>query len=439
MGLLSWSIYWIFIFIFFIAVRFAAMKINDKACIIDVILHTCKRNIITTFLVLLLAFAMCLIFYFANKMNVATHFNSLGTASSLDESGNINIVYQYASSIGGLLAALFAGASIFLLWVTLSEQRKQNERQSIENHFYKMLGIVRANSNLINSKGKKGREVFLTINKEFNTIYKALETINLSNIKKIQISWLIVFYGLDLQMRETLFKEFQLITDSNDIEQLFKKDMTFNVPELTTLEKEYNSTKEQNEANILANQQYKNKWLSHDGYQSILAHYYRHLYQIITFINEKALLSYEEKYGYIKTLRAQLNIFELILLFYNTLSPYGKTWEYAALYANDQSIKTYDKYKEYLSELKDNEINKIEKDHTDKHYKEYLKDKKNKELDINNQLITKYQFFRNATMPLMDGKIKISSFYPMINYENALEVSNGITEQEFNKLKKEYT
>lgn len=320
-------------------------------------------------------------------------------------------------NIAEMLSGCYTFASAFLLWINLSEQRKQNEKQStefktqldlqreqnkkasIENHFYKMLEIARENSNNISSKGKIGREVFSRINNEFEDLYNIILPILGKNFKKtnlliIQITWILLFYGMDSKMklardaeiRKILSAELpneqeqQLIIKSIDEEKLYKKRYCC--------------------AFI--------GYLKYDGYQSILAHYYRHLYQVVTYINEQDILNYNEKYHYIKTLRAQLNVFELILLFYNTLSPYGKTWE---LNLCDKNI--LGNVDEYITKMGNS---------------------------INNQLITKYQFFRNATMPLLSGemKIRISDFYPMINYENATDAKCGINKQDRDKLDEIY-
>lgn len=289
---------------------------------------------------------------------------------------------------GSLLSGLFTFCGSLLLVYTLSEQRKQNEKQSIENHFYKMLEIARDNSESMKSKDKTGRDVFKQICDDVDVIYRIIDSYcnsyngnerHPSKLEQIAISWLIVFYGLSEKTLPVLLKEVTKIS------ALIANEQCFHIIELRKL------------------CGYKEKcWIRFDGYQSTLAHYYRHLYQIVTYINEKSILSYDEKYHYIKTLRSQLNVFELMLLFYNTLSPYGRTWELSLCDSN--LICNVDRY---IAEMKKS---------------------------MNKQLITKYQFFRNVTMPLLGGRIKISDFYPMINYENANEFGCGVTKDERDKL-----
>lgn len=59
--------------------------------------------------------------------------------------------------------------------------------------------------------------------------------------------------------------------------------------------------------------------------QDQLGHYFRNLYQILRLIDESdALKTHEEKMVYIRIIRAQLSTYEHLLLFYNTMSKYGR-------------------------------------------------------------------------------------------------------------------
>ncbi len=69
-----------------------------------------------------------------------------------------------------------------------------------------------------------------------------------------------------------------------------------------------------------------------EGYEKsielpIFDHYFRHLYQIVKFIDNSKFLDksdeIEERYKYTSILRATLSPYELIWLFYNCISLYG--------------------------------------------------------------------------------------------------------------------
>ncbi|MEL3921995.1 putative phage abortive infection protein [Aeromonas enteropelogenes] len=54
-----------------------------------------------------------------------------------------------------------------------------------------------------------------------------------------------------------------------------------------------------------------------------LAHYFRNLYQVLKFIDDSSILNGYEKKKYSNMIRAQVSKYELVLLFYNCLSPLG--------------------------------------------------------------------------------------------------------------------
>ena len=53
-------------------------------------------------------------------------------------------------------------------------------------------------------------------------------------------------------------------------------------------------------------------------------HYFRHLYRIFKYIDESDLINNEDRYEYACTVRAQLSRYELIWLYYNSLSSFGR-------------------------------------------------------------------------------------------------------------------
>lgn len=111
------------------------------------------------------------------------------------------------------------------------------------------------------------------------------------------------------------------------------------------------------------------------GHQHKLGHYYRHLFQTVHYINNQQILTYAEKYDYIKTLRAQLSTPEQYLLFFNSISTMGRKWE----------------LRESLSQ--------------------------EKAIDYNKLLITKYNLVKNIPQLNFVGQINIDHFYPMVNFE----------------------
>ncbi len=65
------------------------------------------------------------------------------------------------------------------------------------------------------------------------------------------------------------------------------------------------------------------------GHQSILAHYYRLLFNIVKLVakQDEDFISYGKKRDYLRILRAMLSNHEQVLLFYNWNSGFGSEWE----------------------------------------------------------------------------------------------------------------
>jgi hypothetical protein len=77
------------------------------------------------------------------------------------------------------------------------------------------------------------------------------------------------------------------------------------------------------------------------GHQFRLGHYYRHLFQSYKYLNEEKELSKDEKYYYGKTFRAQLSTYEQALLFVNSVSSLGMSWEFTSKEPNKNLITKY--------------------------------------------------------------------------------------------------
>ena len=67
-------------------------------------------------------------------------------------------------------------------------------------------------------------------------------------------------------------------------------------------------------------------YLPFEGHQSRLGHYYRHLFQMVSFVDEASPDLKIDKRKYMKTIRAQLSTHEQALLLINSLTPIGQDW-----------------------------------------------------------------------------------------------------------------
>ncbi|HUC82855.1 MAG TPA: putative phage abortive infection protein [Flavisolibacter sp.] len=134
-----------------------------------------------------------------------------------------------------------------------------------------------------------------------------------------------------------------------------------------------------------------NYYKYYGGHQFRLGHYFRHLFQTVTYINESRLLSYCDKYANIKLLRGQLSTYEQLIIFINSVSSLGRVWE--------------------LETKKD----------------------PSKAFEINEQLITKYNLIKNVPGDFIVKTVYSSDFYPDVIYE-ALPHNNEEQRQMIEKL-----
>ena len=79
-----------------------------------------------------------------------------------------------------------------------------------------------------------------------------------------------------------------------------------------------------------------------DGHINILGHYFRHLFQTVNFVISQDFLDSQEKYSYLKILRAQLSNFEQLMLYYNAIIWFDIEWREA--FTEYRFIKKPDSY-----------------------------------------------------------------------------------------------
>lgn len=277
------------------------------------------------------------------------------TAIDFSASLRTDIFSHYGSLVGGLVGSLFSLAGVFLLILNLKGQERDFVKQQIENRFFELLKIHRENSYELVIQKKRGREVFKWLQKE---LYKCIEVVikvnkeletNLDQKKLINAAYISFFFGAVGKYSSGVVRKYLCDYDTNFVDKMLEE---FKVSKRIISETEYFPYK------------------LFDGHQSRLGHYYRHLYQTVKYINNhpSEILDYQDKYQYIKTLRAQLITQEQVLLFFNSLSSLGINWE------------------------------------------------QEKTLDVNNRLITKYNLIKNIPKGYV-SYISPEKYYPDVRYE----------------------
>lgn len=358
--------------------------------------------------------------------------------------GNIDIAKsgQFGDYIGGFIGTLFSLAGFIFLYLTLKEQRIAFKKERFENHFFELVKLHRENINELTytkyddneMRTSTSRKVFKEIFSEFEEclidvrhflnsknpddyytpkykkevlrIYKLSKLeVDLIGLATADIAYSIVFFGVGNEGRMVLKNLFQkkykpeyylhLISfirlkpkrenlngfnkwieirekGYRDLKEVLFKLYWYNKPgrriNLTDIETIYYS-------NFKLKKYY-------GGHQHRLGHYFRHLFQSYKFLNIQNELSWNEKYFYGKTLRAQLSTYEQALIFINSISSLGMRWELNPDIEN-RDVKTKDE---------------VEKER------------------ISARMITNYNLIKNLPGKHIYG-LYFRNFYPNVKYE----------------------
>lgn len=228
---------------------------------------------------------------------------------------------QFGDFVGGYIGTLLLLFTAVFAYRTYKTQRDQTALQLFENRFFELVKIARENSAEVEFDGKKGRGAFVGIKNKIEYIggklHACLESELIRTEEKINLAYLITYYGSGVRESE-YYKQGQKEIEMNiepDAIGYFQYTLSFVVAAAQNI----------NEGK---------------GAEPTLGHYMRHLFQTVCYINENELLNYEQKYSYIRTLRAQLSTYEQAVFFYNALSSIGKPWEPKKTDAPDKDLIT---------------------------------------------------------------------------------------------------
>ena len=285
-------------------------------------------------------------------------------------------------TLGGIMNPFIALAGAVLTFIAFYIQKIANDDiknqfkiQQFESQFYEMLHLHRENLNEMNIEGyvfeyydndktipavpnsKKekttsGKKVFVTMLKEFEAIHLISTKVftfhfnllispqkeQVDNLLKQFIfdhSYYVFFNGINLY-KKSIYRYKQneitgflnLVLDDfvTELESKKRNHLELGVKEFHLY---YNT------GSVLTNNfSSKTLWLSFNykpfsGHQSILAHYYRHLFQTVKFVakQNENLITYESKRDYLRVLRSMMSNQEQILLLYNWYGGFGSNWE----------------------------------------------------------------------------------------------------------------
>lgn len=232
--------------------------------------------------------------------------------SDLANSRDGTVLGQFGDLIGGYFGTAFALISILLLYLTLTSQQQQSEIDHFESRFCELIRMHRDNVAEFHSDGHRGRELFVYLVNEFRAILYLVnecpqEYINdLTQAQKCEIAFTALLYGVGPNSSRILQRELA----------------HFDRGLVSILNAKLLNDRNKESSRIA----FRLPFRMFDGHQSILGHYFRHLYQTVCFVDRRSHLTREEKYEYVRTIRAQLSTHEQALLLLNSLSKIGNRW-----------------------------------------------------------------------------------------------------------------
>src|SRR5208337_2662 len=180
--------------------------------------------------------------------------------------------------------------------------------QDFETKYFELIKMHRDNVAEIKIQRASGRRVFVLLLRELRFALKTIRGIagthnqQLTKREILHVAYYCLFFGVG----------------TNSSRMLKMSLSTFNAAFIDAVEAELDKGKMNKE--IRSNLGY----VPFEGHQSHLGHYYRHLYQMIRYVDEQAINI--DKYEYAKTIRAQLSTHEQALLLVNSLTPIGRNW-----------------------------------------------------------------------------------------------------------------
>lgn len=280
--------------------------------------------------------------------------------------GSIN---QLGDAIGGitspfitLIMALLAFLAFWMQFQTLRDQRKELSRQHFEDRLSLMLSQQRENANSLKAGTVVGRSAIEELAGEFyyvltlvTSIFKekmAEEIKSDSNLDEPKRAKLTLYYeeikndgqkAMAFLMKAAYGVFFQ---GKNYTPNATEKEECLWLTRLIESKLDYSTYK------LNTNAHYTDllfdgakdfpaetevPYAPFQGHNAEMGCYYRHLYQIVRFIAcySDEEMTEEEKYGYTKLVRSHLSDYEQFMLYYNSLSNFGNTWD-KPLYENDK-------------------------------------------------------------------------------------------------------
>jgi len=260
---------------------------------------------------------------------------------------NFSDTGEIGDTIGGIVGPFIAVIAALLTFLAFWVQYKSNKAQTaqfnkqatkesqdrFETVFFELLKLHRDNvSDIVLTEAISGRNAFNYLYAEYRFHYFVLKALplkipstksdvdSLSEVQCMDISYRVFFMGYIAaaysfeqgflsQYKKGLIKEY--------LKYVFSLSKDYTTQKKVSC-KQYDDPKYLVELSL--------PYHPFSGHVSSLGHYYRHLFQIVKYVDETSPEINIDKYKYVKILRAQLSSHEQLMLFYNSLSSFGEPW-----------------------------------------------------------------------------------------------------------------
>lgn len=252
---------------------------------------------------------------------------------------------QIGDTIGGIMGPFIAIVAAFLtffaFWAQFlanNELINENRRNHFENRFYKMLDIhlesvANLNTRFAEEKDKPVNSCFQSWCEEimnmYNTLYIEGDLGGFVDLVKKK-------YKNDPDMTEYVDFLTHIQESRDEYERVF-----FEITYSYFFSKEFSTLKHGDNKQTQYTIQFATTFstylieknilkLDGNAKNEILGRYYRHLFQIVRYVDEQPDNLYEDKdwkSGVLSILRSQMSDYEQLLLYYNAQSSLGHAWD----------------------------------------------------------------------------------------------------------------
>ena len=199
---------------------------------------------------------------------------------------------------------------VVLVVRTLNSQVEASKTDHFETKYFELVKMHRDNVAEVELAGATGRKVFVLMVRELRCALEVVRKVATRSNQKLDqnelliIAYYCLFFGVGPNSSR------MLKVYLSGFEQSFAD----------AVEMELNS--EETKTKVRGDRGFD--YDPFEGHQSRLGHYYRHLYQMVEYVDHQDVDI--DKYDYVKTIRAKLSTHEQALLLINSLTSLGSKW-----------------------------------------------------------------------------------------------------------------